>query len=59
MVSKNFVKKMASCHLTTAEFANQLADGPFLDAHWKCRVCGKLSGEHPIPAPAPAQGKFH
>ena len=47
---------MAPCHLTTAEFANQRADGPFLDAYWKCRVlgCGKVPGEHPTPAPAPA-----
>jgi hypothetical protein len=38
-----------ACHLTTADFANQKADGPFLDANWKCRAsgCGKVPAEHP------------
>ena len=51
---------MLPCHLTTAVFANELADGPFLDTNWKCRVpgCGKLPGEHPTPAPAPHQGSY-
>jgi hypothetical protein len=38
-----------ACHLTIADFANQKADGPFLDANWKCRAsgCGKVPAEHP------------
>lgn len=27
-----------------------IKDGPFLDAEWKCRVCKKLPGEHPVEA---------
>ena len=44
-----------ACHLTTADFINQQADGPFLDATWKCRVpgCGKVPGEHPAPIVQP------
>mmetsp|Transcript_7687 Transcript_7687/g.10898 ORF Transcript_7687/g.10898 Transcript_7687/m.10898 type:complete len:469 (-) Transcript_7687:113-1519(-) len=40
-----------ACQLTTADFATQKADGPLLDATWKCRVpgCGKVPGEHPTP----------
>jgi hypothetical protein len=50
-----------ACHLTTADFANQQADGPFLDATWKCRVpgCGKVPGEHPTPiVPAVQPGNY-
>ena len=44
-----------ACHLTTADFINQQADGPFLDATWKCRVpgCVKVPGEHPAPIVQP------
>ena len=40
---------------TTADFINQQADGPFLDATWKCRVpgCVKVPGEHPAPIVQP------
>ena len=54
------VKNMA-CHLTTADFINQQADGPFLDATWKCRVpgCGKVPGEHPAPIVQPGNYLIH
>ena len=54
------VKNMA-CHLTTADFINQQADGPFLDATWKCRVpgCVKVPGEHPAPIVQPGNYLIH
>ena len=54
------VKNMA-CHLTTADFINQQADGPFLDATWKCRVpgCIKVPGEHPAPIVQPGNYLIH
>jgi len=33
---------------TQQSFLGALADGPFVDAKWKCRVCKKLPGEHPV-----------
>jgi hypothetical protein len=49
------IQKNMACHLTTADFINQQADGPFLDATWKCRVpgCVKVPGEHPAPIVQP------
>jgi hypothetical protein len=50
-----------ACHLTTADFINQQADGPFLDATWKCRVpgCVKVPGEHPAPIVQPGNYLIH
>lgn len=37
------------CTLFRNDFFNQPADGAFLDSNWRCRVCQKLAGRHPLP----------
>lgn len=35
------------CKLIIAAFKDAAANGPLLDAEWKCRVCSRLAGQHP------------
>jgi hypothetical protein len=38
----------AQCNMKADSFqgAAAVANGPYLDVHWKCRVCGLLPGAH-------------
>jgi hypothetical protein len=37
-----------SCNLNIGNFVGTTANDPFLDENWKCRLCQRLAGSHPL-----------